>query len=69
MHNHVRLVLKYHKFTDPSDPKPLYRVVGFEVQPASIDYNEIIVSEKDGKKACSVKNDKLFKYQQIKEGR
>ena len=64
----MRLVLKYHKFTDATDPEAEYRVVGFEVQPASIDYNEIIVKDENGKKTCSVKDDKNFKYQEVKEG-
>ena len=76
MHNHLRLVLKYHKYASATvDGTPdLYRVVGFEVQPASISYSDLKIEEKDGARVCSLSNPMkegqpaVYEHQEVTNG-
>jgi len=59
LNNHLRLVLKYH-----TDDEQIFRVVGFEVETKSINYNELTVTWADGQ--CSMNPvDKKFLPQAI----
>ena len=78
LHNHLRLVLKYHQFAEASpdgNPDDLYRIVGFEVQPASISYADLKTEEKDGNKLCTLTNPMkadqpaVYEHQEVTDGR
>lgn len=77
LHNHLRLVLKYHQFAEkaPDGTSPdLYRIVGFEVQPASIAYKDLKTEEKDGGTVCTLTNpmkkdqQAVYEHQEVSSG-
>ena len=78
LHNHLRLVLKYHQFAEASPDgltDDLYRIVGFEVQPASISYADLKTEEKDGNSLCTLTNPMkadqpaVYEHQEVTDGR
>ena len=58
LHNHLKLVLKYH-----TEDNEVYRVVGFEVEPASINTADITMTDR----SCSLSAEKAKLPQEVSE--